>query len=60
MAFVASAFPDGVTWSLDGRTLDERGTRALWSPAPGKHVLSLVDARGLAISTVAFEVRGAR
>jgi len=58
MAFVASAFPDGVTWSLDGRTLDERGTRALWSPAPGKHVLSLVDARGLAVSTVAFEVRG--
>jgi penicillin-binding protein 1C len=58
MAFVASALPDGISWSLDGRTLDERGTRALWSPAPGKHVLSLVDARGLAVSTVAFEVRG--
>jgi penicillin-binding protein 1C len=41
------------------RPLDERGARALWSPAPGKHVLSLVDARGLAVSTVAFEVRGA-
>jgi penicillin-binding protein 1C len=58
MAFVATAFPDGISWSLDGKTLDERGTRALWSPAPGKHVLSLVDARGLAVSTVAFEVRG--
>jgi len=59
MAFVASAMPDGVSWSLDGRPLDERGARALWSPAPGKHVLALVDARGLAVSTVAFEVRGA-
>jgi penicillin-binding protein 1C len=59
MAFVASAMPDGVSWSLDGRPLGERGARALWSPAPGKHVLSLVDARGLAVSTVAFEVRGA-
>jgi penicillin-binding protein 1C len=58
VAFVASSHRDDVAWSLDGRTLDERGTRVLWSPAPGRHVLSLVDARGLAVSTVAFEVRG--
>lgn len=46
------------TWVLDGRTLG-RGTRLPWAPWPGRHVLSLLDARGQVLQTVRFEVRGA-
>jgi penicillin-binding protein 1C len=60
MAFVASPAPRDAAWTLDGVPLPERGPRVLWSPTPGRHVLALVDANGLALSTVAFEVRGAR
>jgi hypothetical protein len=35
----------------------QRG-RADWAPVPGHHTLTLEDASGRTLSTVAFEVRG--
>ena len=45
-------------WLLDGRPIG-RGPRVLWAPWPGRHRLTLVDAGGVPLQTVAFEVRGA-
>jgi penicillin-binding protein 1C len=58
MAFVASAMPQGLRWTLNGAKIDGRGARVLWAPVPGRHVLALEDANGVAVSTAAFEVRG--
>jgi len=58
MAFVASAMPQGLRWTLNGTVIAERGPRVLWAPVPGRHVLALEDANGVAVSTAAFEVRG--
>lgn len=46
------------TWVLDGKRL---GTASVlrWAPWPGRHELTLLDARGRALQTVRFEVRGA-
>lgn len=46
------------TWVLDGKRLGT-GSRLRWAPWPGRHQLSLLDARGRALQTVRFEVRGA-
>lgn len=46
------------TWLLDGKRLGT-GSRLRWAPWPGRHELSLLDARGRALQTVRFEVRGA-
>ena len=58
MAFVASAMPQGLRWTLNGTEIAERGARILWAPVPGRHVLALEDADGVAVSTLSFEVRG--
>jgi penicillin-binding protein 1C len=58
MAFVASAMPQGLRWTLNGAEIAARGARVLWAPVPGRHVLALEDANGVAVSTAAFEVRG--
>ena len=58
MAFVASAMPQGLRWTLNGAKIDGRGARVLWAPVPGRHVLALEDENGVAVSTAAFEVRG--
>ena len=51
--------PAGAAWRLDGRRVG--AARPLpWSPWPGHHVLELVDARGVALDTVSFDVRGAQ
>jgi penicillin-binding protein 1C len=51
--------PAGASWRLDGKRLG--AARPLpWSPWPGRHVLELLDAKGVALDTVSFEVRGAR
>ena len=56
---VAGAPPTGATWRLDGKRLG--AARPLpWSPWPGHHVLELVDAKGVALDTVSFDVRGAQ
>ncbi len=58
MAFVASSMPQGLRWTLNDAEIAERGPRVLWAPVPGRHVLALKDANGVAVSTAAFEVRG--
>ena len=46
------------TWVIDGKRLG-RGSTLRWAPWPGRHELSLLDARGRVLQTVRFEVRGA-
>ncbi len=58
VAFTASPAAADTKWVLDGAELHDRGTRALWSPTPGRHRLVLVDADGRELSQVEFEVRG--
>jgi penicillin-binding protein 1C len=50
--------PAGAWWRLDGKRLG--AARPLpWAPWPGHHELALVDAKGDALDTVTFDVRGA-
>ena len=55
----AGAPPAGAAWRLDGKRLGAARPWP-WSPWPGHHVLELVDARGAALDTVSFDVRGAQ
>jgi penicillin-binding protein 1C len=56
---VAGVPPPGAAWRLDGRRLG--AARPLpWSLWPGHHVLEVVDAKGVALDTVTFDVRGAQ
>ena len=49
----------GTAWRLDGKRLG--AARPLpWAPWPGHHVLELVDAKGVVLDTVSFDVRGAQ
>jgi penicillin-binding protein 1C len=51
--------PAGAWWRLDGKRLG--AARPLpWAPWPGHHELALVDAKGQALDTVTFDVRGAQ
>jgi penicillin-binding protein 1C len=45
-------------WILDGIAAGNPGTMPLWTPAPGKHKLSLVDETDAVLDSVSFEVRG--
>src|SRR6202012_350260 len=45
-------------WRPDGQPM-QRASRMAWLPWPGHHTLELVDAKGVAVDTVKFEVRGA-
>ena len=47
-----------LAWRMDGKPLG-RGAVLEWLPWPGRHTLELVDAQGLVLDTVRFEVRGA-
>jgi penicillin-binding protein 1C len=49
----------GAAWRLDGKRLGAAKPWP-WSPWPGHHVLELVDAKGVALDTVTFDVRGAQ
>ena len=51
--------PHGAAWRLDGKRLGP-ATPLPWLPWPGHHVLALVDAKGAALDTVSFDVRGAQ
>jgi penicillin-binding protein 1C len=51
--------PAGAAWRLDGKRLGAAKPLP-WSPWPGHHVLELVDAKGAALDTVSFDVRGAQ
>ena len=58
VAFTAGALAHDVRWRVDDDELPDRGSRALWSPTPGRHVATLVDGDGKVLTRVAFEVRG--
>ena len=49
--------PPRLAWRMDGKPL---GRGLCWNGCrPGRHTLELVDAQGLVLDTVRFEVRGA-
>ncbi|MCE1243674.1 transglycosylase domain-containing protein [Oryzomicrobium sp.] len=52
----ASADPSW-QWTLDGKPFARATAATHWLPQPGRHRLSLIDARGGAIDEVVFEVR---
>ena len=56
--FVAAPERPDLRWRLDDVELAERGGRALWRPAPGRHTLVLADDAGRELARVTFDVRG--
>lgn len=44
-------------YQLDGQRLGSADRARFWAPAPGRHRLELVDAQGLVLDAVEFEVR---
>ncbi len=48
----------GLRWMVDGKDF-AKGNSAQWLPWPGRHVVSLVNAKGETLDTVRIEVRGA-
>jgi penicillin-binding protein 1C len=54
----ASRHPERLAWRLDGKRLG-RALPTDWPLWPGTHALELVDASGLVLDRVQFEVRGA-
>ena len=53
-----SAEGQNVSWLLDGKPF-AKGNTAQWLPWPGRHVVQLVDAKGLRLDEIKLEVRGA-
>jgi penicillin-binding protein 1C len=47
-----------VAWLLDGKPF-AKGNGAKWLPWPGRHVVQLVDAKGVKLDEIKLEVRGA-
>jgi penicillin-binding protein 1C len=58
VVFSAAPAIAGMRWRIDDAVLPAERGRADWAPVPGRHTLSLEDASGRTLSTVAFEVRG--
>ena len=56
---ISGSPPAGATWRLDGKRLG-LAKPLPWSPWPGHHVLELVDAKGVVLDSVKFDVRGAQ
>jgi penicillin-binding protein 1C len=47
-----------VAWLIDGKPF-AKGANAKWFPWPGRHVVQLVDAKGVKLDEIKLEVRGA-
>ncbi|MDO8768282.1 MAG: hypothetical protein Q7K57_06225, partial [Burkholderiaceae bacterium] len=47
-----------LAWLLDGKPF-AKGASAQWLPWPGRHVVQLVDAKGVKLDEIRLEVRGA-
>ena len=47
----------GWQWRIDGKPLGLAAREVLWRPLPGRHRLALLDARGVELEAVDFEVR---
>ncbi|GGC93336.1 penicillin-binding protein 1C [Undibacterium terreum] len=59
LRFAAQGIHNG-RWRLDGKPLQAPKNGIYdWMPWPGKHLLSLLDAKGVLLDEVHFEVRGA-
>jgi len=56
--FVAAPGTPELRWRIDGELLDSTGPRVAWPPVGGRHHVVLEDARGAALASVDFEVRG--
>ncbi|WP_240494582.1 penicillin-binding protein 1C [Azonexus hydrophilus] len=50
----------GWQWQIDGKVLARASNPASWLPQPGRHQLSLHDARGKMLDSVDFEIRAMR
>jgi|688.fasta_scaffold120446_2 penicillin-binding protein 1C len=50
----------GWQWHMDGKPIGRADRPGRWLPQPGKHRLTLVDAKNLELDAVAFEVRALR
>ncbi|MES2125970.1 MAG: penicillin-binding protein 1C, partial [Pseudomonadota bacterium] len=48
----------GLQWQLDGEVLGSASASLPWRPAPGKHVLALVDGQQQSVAQSHFVVRG--
>jgi penicillin-binding protein 1C len=48
----------GVAWLIDGKPF-AKGANAKWLPWPGRHVVQLVDSKGVKLDEIKLEVRGA-
>ena len=58
IAFEARQAPLNSRWLLDGRSIAPAASIFLWAPLAGAHTLSLMDARGRALDSISFSVRG--
>ena len=47
----------GWQWRIDGKLLGNAGNEVLWRPLPGQHRLAILDAQGVELEAVGFEVR---
>ena len=47
-----------LAWLIDGKPF-AKGANAKWLPWPGRHVVQLVDAKGMKLDEIRLEVRGA-
>ena len=47
-----------LAWLIDGKPF-AKGANAKWLPWPGRHVVQLVDAKGVKLDEIRLEVRGA-
>ncbi len=57
VAFVASPAIGGLRWRVDDTFLEREGARVQWTPARGRHRITLEDAAGTALSSVDVVVR---
>jgi penicillin-binding protein 1C len=56
LVFTASG--SSLRWLMDGKVF-AKGSSVKWSPWPGRHVVALVDGRGVVQDSIRLEVRGA-
>jgi len=56
--FEAQPAAVGLSWVLNGKNIGPASVPAPWTPRPGKHALTLIDAKGTPLDTVGFSVRG--
>jgi penicillin-binding protein 1C len=50
----------GWQWQVDNKNIGAADGQTQWLPQPGRHRLTLVDAGGMEVDTISFEVRALR